>query len=514
MNLFDREFFPTPKDIVIKMAAPYAKRLSQATILEPSAGNGAILDVLCNDGIPYDYTAGNGTRHQLMNKADETRVYAIEKNPELQMILQQKGYKLLASDFLSFRPEHEFDLVIMNPPFSNGATHLLYAWDILRGGDIACLLNAETVLNPCTTERKRLLAIIKDAGSVEHLGPVFHTADNPTDVEVALVRLHKEAQSDPFRLDLEGFAADVEEAPDFGTLIENATTPAINNSLDAYVRCWKMTKKAAIEMIKAYARLRFYACHLLPKSERGQNIMEHILKSLRETRYDDASMANVYNKFLDTTKSSVWSSILEQIGLGKYMTTGLREKLDRFRTAQGTLEISQRNIWTLFNFIMDNIGSIMDQTVTEVYDMFTRFHKDNTSCEEGWKTNKKYRCNEKVILPYVADAGYMPEKYGYNEYFRPTFDAGRKLDDIDKAMCWLAGKDFEEVSRTEDYMKRSLNNTLKTIPVGDQRWYCSAFFHVKAFKKGTIHLKFRDVDLLNKFNITVNQGKNQLGEKE
>ena len=43
MNIFDKEFFPTPKEVILQMVRPYAERLGTATILEPSAGNGAIL---------------------------------------------------------------------------------------------------------------------------------------------------------------------------------------------------------------------------------------------------------------------------------------------------------------------------------------------------------------------------------------------------------------------------------------------------------------------------------------
>ena len=51
MNIFDPEFYPTPPEVIEYMLRPYAETLDQATILEPSAGNGAILDLLCNTGV-------------------------------------------------------------------------------------------------------------------------------------------------------------------------------------------------------------------------------------------------------------------------------------------------------------------------------------------------------------------------------------------------------------------------------------------------------------------------------
>ena len=520
-NLFDPEFYPTPPEVIARMAAPYADRLGSATILEPSAGNGAILDFIVKKGVRQSFSTSRGHSYEADATANRERVYAIERNPELQMILQHKGYRVIASDFLTFQPEHRFDLILQNPPFGQGAEHLLHAWDILQGGDIACLLNAETVRNPFSASRKRLARIIADYGSVEFIGQPFRTADNPTDVEVALVRLHKEAENDPFRIDLDGFAA--ENDPDFGSLAQESDQVAVNGQLDAYLRCWELTKASAVEFIKAFARLRFYSQHLLPDKERGAGVLDQVLKKLGEVRYSRDSMAAVYNAFLDNTKASAWNAIFAQIGLGKYMTTGLQKKLDEFRTAQGAMSITKENIFLLFRFIMTNLRVIMDQSIVEVYDLFTRYFSGNTAHNEGWKTNKRFQCNRKVILPNVADAGFEPQKYGYDPFFGVSWSCRHHLDDIDKAMCWLTGTDFESLdgkagdSRTHrepSGPRHTIANALQTIPVGDQDWHDSAFFKIKAFKKGTIHLFFKEEALWTNFNLSVNQGKNQLGMAE
>ena len=84
----------------------------------------------------------------------------------------------------------------MNPPFSQGAKHLLRAWDFLHAGEIVCLLNQETIDNPYTEVRKRLAKLIADHGTVETLGPVFSKAERATDVHVAMVYLKKESEDD------------------------------------------------------------------------------------------------------------------------------------------------------------------------------------------------------------------------------------------------------------------------------------------------------------------------------
>ena len=520
-GLFDPELYPTPEPVIRRMLLPYAERLGTATILEPSAGNGRILDLMTRDGIEYEHVSESGRTYTLTAKARAERTYAIEKDPELRMILQQKGYRVIASDFLTFQPEHHFDLIIENPPFSKGAEHLLHSWEILRGGDIACLLNAETVRNTCTAARKRLSAIIREHGSVEYLGQAFCDAENPTDVEIALVRLHKDAAEDPFDIDAGRFAS--EKAPDFGSLARGGDQLAVNGQLDAYIRCWDLTKVAAVDLIKSFARLKFFAQSLLPEDERGTNILTHILKTLSGVRYSSDSMAAVYNDFLDNAKASAWNAIFQQIGLGKYMTTGLQRKLDEFRNAQGAVTISKENIMELFRFIMTNIGTIMDQSIVEAYDLMTSFYEGNTSCNEGWKTNKRFSCNRKIIIPDCVSAGYKPETFGYDDYFSTSRVNGNRLDDIDKAMCWITGTDFDSlVSKHYDFRghretsdeKYTIATAIRTIPVGDQGWHESAFFNVRAYKKGTVHLFFKDDGLLARFNVRVNQGKNQIGMAE
>lgn len=509
MSLFDKEFYPTPKDVVLRMVAPYASRLEKATVLEPSAGNGAILDVL-SKGVPYTFSGRRGESYKLEAKA--RRLYCIEKDPELRLILQQKGYRVLADDFLAFTPEHRFDLLVMNPPFSHGAEHLLHAWEILRSGDIVCLLNAETLRNPCTAKRRQLAAIIAERGTVEELGRCFAGSDHDTDVEVALVRLHKDAAGESeFTVDFDGF--EQEKAPDFADLSASGNQVAVSNALDAYLRSYQMTKLCAVEFIKSYRRFAFYAKTFLngDMSRYDQNgnsgsIFTAILKDLGEDATEHGC-ALAYDNFLDHVKDKAWRQIISQIGLDKYMTSTMQRTMRDFRDAQGSMELNKANIMALFQMLMGSLGNIMEKCVSDVYDLFTSYYDGNTCCEEGWKTNKRYKANRKIILPGAVDAGYM-YGFGYNETFRASY--GAHLDDIDKALCWLCGENFEKMEKAGE----TIEQTVRTVRVGDQDWHESRFFLVKCFKKGTVHLQWKDEALLAKFNLTVNKEKNMLPGEE
>lgn len=109
-------YFPTPPDIVARMLE-HAGNLDGLTIIEPSAGDGAILDA-----IRAEYPSA--------------RLMACERNHTLCTILEAKGHLVDASDCTEWKPPFQCDRVLMNPPFENGqdAAHIRLAHSWLRDG--------------------------------------------------------------------------------------------------------------------------------------------------------------------------------------------------------------------------------------------------------------------------------------------------------------------------------------------------------------------------------------------
>ena len=167
------DFYPTPSSLAFKMASmidsSYSKR-----ILEPSAGKGDLAEAV-----------------QGRSRYNRTPVDCIESDKDLQALLTGKGLTLIDSDFLLFNPTRQYDTIIMNPPFSNGVKHVLKAWEIMYNGDVIALLNAETLKNPHSAERKLLNEIIESNGTVEFIENAFIDAERKTGVEVALIHLKK-----------------------------------------------------------------------------------------------------------------------------------------------------------------------------------------------------------------------------------------------------------------------------------------------------------------------------------
>lgn len=108
-------FYPTPKKLLEKITST-VQWWKLDGILEPEAGKGDIVDYIKEE------------------QSDRAVIDCIELNPELQATLKGKGYSVVHDDFLTFIPKYHYDLIIMNPPFDNGAAHLLKALSIQKHG--------------------------------------------------------------------------------------------------------------------------------------------------------------------------------------------------------------------------------------------------------------------------------------------------------------------------------------------------------------------------------------------
>lgn len=493
MNTFGKDFYPTPRNVVEKMIEPWSDEILNASILDPSAGSGNILDYL---------------KHKVSKP--ERQLFAIELNADLQNIVKGKKYRFLCDDFLLYGGYYSFDFIIMNPPFSAGARHLLKAWEVARNTKIACLLNAETIDNPCTDERQLLKSIIEqNGGTVEYLGDCFSNAERKTGVNVALVRLEKKTES--ATLHFNGEKIDTENVPDLAdTALGSEVAKA--NYIQALVDTYKAACAAAIDYCKAASKYRFYAT-TFDEIPRG-SANEHDASSVGPSSY---------NEMVEAINKRAWHTLFKRTDIKKLLTSAWVKKWNDFQQQQGALEFNVKNINEVFDMLIMNRGEILTECLIEVFDKMTAFHEDNKLHTEGWKTNDAYMVNRKVILPRAVSHGeYMPQ--GSKDKFKLTYEKEGRLTDIDKAMCLLTGKRMPEYTwkgykyeRIEGIktIKEALEESFEKIGyvgAGDKfdNTAESEFFRLKFWKKGTLHFEFKDDELWKRFNIEVARGKGWL----
>lgn len=500
--MFGAEFYPTPQPLIEKLLKPYeyqkdddghyniylGKYNIEGSVLDPNAGKADILDYV------------------EQHTKNEVEYFAIELNPELQEVCRSKEYQVIDNDFLKFEDEEYFDFIFMNPPFSNGVDHLLKAIDIATDTKIACILNAETIRNPFSEKRKKLLSIIEENGSYEFVSGAFKDAERTTNVEVALVWLHIKKEDTRFDFD---FLAMDEIKVDFGFDIKNDTVAREDMIGNLKLR-YAEVQKAYEEKLKADQKYNYYLKAFLD----GEGY--HLESDIEKRK---GSPKQKYNYLSRKLKRFMWKQTIEQLDLTKYMSSNVLKNFSKFISQQSNMAFNKENVFSFFDLIMNNRVGIINQAIVDVFDDLTSHaYTENRMFVETWKTNDAYKVNRKIISPaYVRYGEYMSNER--KKSFGDTFSLGysswsnSKLSDLDKVLKYISGKeDIVTIQKAlEDQFKY-----IGTVKTGDKfDSSCqSTFFDIKFYKKGTIHLKFRDEKLWKEFNMRACDGKNWLPNDE
>lgn len=128
----DLQFYKTP-DSVADMLVERAYPSDGARILEPSCGDGAILDAL----------------RRFSNQSGRTlRATGVEVDPGRAAEARAKGYSVHCANFLEVAPSPTFDYVLMNPPFygKHYQQHIEHARKFLKpGGTLLAILPVTAV---------------------------------------------------------------------------------------------------------------------------------------------------------------------------------------------------------------------------------------------------------------------------------------------------------------------------------------------------------------------------------
>lgn len=487
--MLNENFFPTPTALIDRMLEPLShaysghRGLPYQSILEPSAGKGDIIDRLVE-------------RYEVKR----TEVSCIEIEPELTMVLNGKGYRLIDTDFLRYDQRYVFDLVVMNPPFDTGAEHLLKAWEVLHHGDIVCLLNAETICNPYTAKRQLLAGIVEQHGRFELAGPAFKNAERPTDVEIAIVWLHKDRGDNSIGFDADNMSHDYRQYEE----AFSASEIAPSNIIQSLVAQYTQAADLLVQIGQLQSKYRYYTQGIKADYEGA--------KGKRDYEIDKAD--RTLNEQLDALKTEFWRYVFNKTRIGRITTSNFQRTFEEFITQTSSISFTVENVMLVLQKFFFDRNDIMLQCVLEVFDKATAYHEKNVVHTEGWKTNKSWRIAPKIIMPWGI--AFDP-KYGQGYW---SFHYGRESDfysDLDKALCFLSGRQLDQIMTTGEAINRrtgELNSGRFGVGLIGPRHdepFDSTFFTIRIFKKGTVHLIFKDADLLAQFNRVAAQGKKWVG---
>ena len=358
----------------------------------------------------------------------------------------------------------------MNPPFSNADRHILHAWEIAPDGcEIVSLCNITTITN----QNRRITSLINQYGISENLGDCFTEAERTTGVQVGLIRLHKPIKRKDFEFDGFFMEEEEEESQVEGIMQYNEVRALVNR----YVGTMKMfdSMKAEIDSVNMMiGNIGMSKINLIMGHEKDITSKEQFSKIIQKQS---------------------WSHIFQKMNMEKYLTSGVMKDINKFVETQEKVPFTMKNIYRMLEIIVGTRQQTFDRALEEAIDNFTKHHHENRFGVEGWKTNSGHMLNKKFIVEGIVETswggGALQVRYGAYSL--------NSIDDLVKVICNITGKDYNTIGSL--YRFNFDKDHTKSFPLESNKWFDWGFFEIKCFKKGTMHVKFKDLNdwyLLNK----------------
>ncbi|HDL07301.1 MAG TPA: DUF4942 domain-containing protein [Desulfobacteraceae bacterium] len=250
------------------------------------------------------------------------------------------------------------------------------------------------------------------------------------------------------------------------------------------------------------------AARLASTYKKAINDMERAFESINEAKktlksaYGDTTsfFPFEFNQWkLDKIKKEItrscWKRKITMLELPSFMTSKRLDKLWNEIDNDKTPEITEQSITDFCNNVYAGLNGIFDELMDEAYRWLHPYR-------DKFKTNKKFETGEKVII----NGSVITVKIAENTYITYiSAYAEKKIQTLDTVFHLLDGK------KVVKYPGNAL--TIIKQAIQDKKWQCSSkYFNFKWYKKGTLHIQFKRLDLLKEFNKRA--GKNRLKSQD
>lgn len=518
----DNQFYPTPesfleticKDFFSEIKSFHKNYQYDIKVLEPSAGKGNIADYLKEHWGQYSF-----------QKTPRVDVECIEIDTDLRAILKQKGFPVVFDDFLLFNTYTKYDLIFMNPPFKDGEKHLLKAINLQEkaGGKIISILNAETLKNPCNRSRTELAKKLTHYNAkVKFYENAFLSEDSErkTSVETAVVWVDVPTPESVFD-------SKVFEELDRAQKITIDEEQQQNEEqrflmgmgldwIDSYISEYKEQLDAGMTFLKEYTAFtaKYHARYAETAGDKWTYTPPFTLEIY-------GAKGNGINNYVETTRKLYWRKLFDNPRFTGRLTSRLKNDLESRLETFRKYEFNEKNILLLLKENMRAAAQGVEEEILSLFDKFTQYAQydgcENVHYYNGWKTNSAHRLNNKIIIPFYGvweqEVNYKFHGTGFGGYctksgytYRLNFQtAYHTLSDMSKTLNYLATGvcGLESMENVERILH-------KNFSAGNAKNIETEHLIVTFYKKGTCHIKFKNQDLLDKFNIFASQRKGWL----
>lgn len=485
-----RDFYPTPDDLAHDMVRSLNRDGAHLPslplpILEPSAGDGALARAIHSAAGIYHNGKTGELLHDSQEKAKLLDLDCIELSSDFRAKLKKDGFRVVHDNFLTFRPCKKYAAIVMNPPFSAGAAHLLKALDVMKdGGAIRCLLNAETIRNPCTNERKELAARLEALNAkIKYIPNAFQNAARRADVEVAFVSVDIPEREPVSKIRLELQHEMIDRMTDDPRLAALVSSDPITAAIERY--------NAAAEGIR-----RIYEEY---------NGIKGLFSSPTANEKKESSVLDFnksYNEAIRSLRALYWRKLFDLPQIKDNLTVSMQNEYNHRITELSDYDFSAYNILTIREEMSRNIVQGIGKEIIDLFNGWTNLHYNseyskNVHYYNGWCTNEAYKIGKKVIFRCNAFSEW-------DGRFEPSWNCESCLAQIERVLHYLD-------TNGKKYNGDALRAALDSAKAAGQTQKIQLHYFIATFyKKGTCHIEFTNEDVLKSFNLFASQKKGWL----
>ena len=204
--------------------------------------------------------------------------------------------------------------------------------------------------------------------------------------------------------------------------------------------------------------------------------------------YSGIYIRETNNEIQKGLKQRAWRYIVDQTGMREVMTAKRVREFERQLESDEVPDITEDTVWQTLVSLRDNIGMLLDEAVEEIYEWLRPWNS-------MYKTNSEFRVGKKVVLEYCVD--YQTWGDSWHVWFVHSKEGN--IRSLDNVFSLLDGKG---VVKYPGDLLTSIKDAIQR-----KEWICQTeYFDVKWFKKGTMHITMRRMDLVDKLNAIAGSG--------
>lgn len=181
-------------------------------------------------------------------------------------------------------------------------------------------------------------------------------------------------------------------------------------------------------------------------------------------------------------KLNTWRFIADKSGLKTLLSIKRAEEFDRQLTLEQVKdlpEVTEANIFAFLQGNLEKAGDLVQEAIQEVFDIL----RPNKQYHD-FKTNSEYEIGRKVFFEWMMDTNF---------FVRVMSSSDKKLNAIDKLFHLMDGKG---VPKYPDTLVTQIDEACRA-----KKWEAETeYFKLKWYKKGSLHMEFKRMDLVNEIN--------------